>query len=104
FELALECGKLEGAPETAKDMNKEECWSKLALEAGQDDITIGSPIANRNHQQIETLIGFFVNTLAVRIDLSEDSTVCQLLELVRNTALDAQAHQIRTFRSSKFSK
>jgi non-ribosomal peptide synthetase component F len=61
--------------------------------SGQDDIVIGSPSANRNHHQIESLIGFFINTLALRIDLSGDPTVRQLLERVRETALDAQNHQ-----------
>ncbi|KAF9344336.1 hypothetical protein BGX34_005771, partial [Mortierella sp. NVP85] len=61
--------------------------------SGQDDILIGSPSANRNHRQIEPLIGFFVNTLALRIDLSGEPTVRQLLERVRKTSIDAQNHQ-----------
>ncbi|KAF9344738.1 hypothetical protein BGX34_005377, partial [Mortierella sp. NVP85] len=61
--------------------------------SGQADIVIGSPSANRNHHQIESLIGFFVNTLALRIDLSGDPTVRQLLERVKKTSLDAQNHQ-----------
>ena len=69
-------------------------WScVLSRLSGQDDIVIGSPTANRNHHQIESLIGFFVNTLALRIDLSGDPTVRQLLERVRQTSLDAQNHQ-----------
>ncbi|KAG0341418.1 hypothetical protein BG004_006037, partial [Podila humilis] len=45
-------------------------WSAvLARLSGQDDIVIGSPSANRNHPQVEQLIGFFVSTLALRIDL-----------------------------------
>ncbi|KAK3805290.1 MAG: hypothetical protein J3Q66DRAFT_423006 [Benniella sp.] len=69
-------------------------WScVLSRMSGQDDIVIGSPSANRNHHQIESLIGFFVNTLALRIDLSGDPTVRQLLERVRKTSLDAQNHQ-----------
>ncbi|KAK3823597.1 MAG: Non-ribosomal peptide synthetase module [Benniella sp.] len=69
-------------------------WScVLSRMSGQDDIVIGSPSANRNHHQIESLIGLFVNTLAVRIDLSGDPTLRQLLERVRKTSLDAQNHQ-----------
>ncbi|KAK3827397.1 MAG: syringopeptin synthetase C [Benniella sp.] len=69
-------------------------WScVLSRLSGQDDIVIGSPSANRNHHQIETLIGFFINTLALRIDLSGDPTVRQLLERVQKTSLDAQNHQ-----------
>ena len=41
---------------------------------GQDDIAVGSPIANRNRAEIEGLIGFFVNTLVMRTDLSGDPT------------------------------
>ncbi|KAF9997036.1 hypothetical protein BGZ65_007383, partial [Modicella reniformis] len=69
-------------------------WSAvLSRLSGQDDIIIGSPTANRNNHQIESLIGLFVNTLALRVDLSGDPSVSQLLERVRNTALDAQEHQ-----------
>jgi len=69
-------------------------WScVLSRMSGQDDIVIGSPTANRNHHQIEPLIGFFVNTLALRIDASGEPTVRQLLERVRKTSLDAQNHQ-----------
>jgi len=69
-------------------------WScVLSRMSGQDDIVIGSPTANRNHHQIESLIGFFVNTLALRIDASGDPTVRDLLERVRRTSLDAQNHQ-----------
>ncbi|WXK35240.1 amino acid adenylation domain-containing protein (plasmid) [Mycetohabitans rhizoxinica] len=69
-------------------------WSAvLARLSGQDDLVIGTPSANRNHYQIEPLIGFFVNTLALRVDLSGEPSVTQLLERVRRTTLDAQAHQ-----------
>ncbi|KAK3807015.1 MAG: amino acid adenylation domain protein, partial [Benniella sp.] len=69
-------------------------WScVLSRMSGQDDIVIGSPTANRNHLQIESLIGLFINTLALRIDLSGEPTVRQLLERVRKTSLDAQNHQ-----------
>ncbi|KAF9345729.1 hypothetical protein BGX34_004530, partial [Mortierella sp. NVP85] len=69
-------------------------WScVLSRMSGQNDIVIGSPSANRSHHQIESLIGLFVNTLALRIDISGDPTVRQLLERVRQTSLDAQNHQ-----------
>ncbi|KAF9950728.1 hypothetical protein BGZ72_007664, partial [Mortierella alpina] len=69
-------------------------WSAvLSRLSGQEDIVIGTPSANRSHQQVEQLIGFFVNTLALRIDLSGEPNVEQLLERVRETTVSAQAHQ-----------
>ena len=60
---------------------------------GQDDIIVGSPIANRPRAETEKLIGFFLNNLALRTDLSGDPSFRELLWRVRNTALDAYAHQ-----------
>ncbi|HKS73594.1 MAG TPA: amino acid adenylation domain-containing protein [Terriglobales bacterium] len=65
----------------------------LARYTGQDDIILGSPIANRNRSEIENLIGFFVNTLLLRTDLSGDPTFRELLNRVREVALGAYAHQ-----------
>ncbi|KAF9977670.1 hypothetical protein BGZ65_007304, partial [Modicella reniformis] len=68
-------------------------WSVvLSRLSGQDDIIIGSPTANRNHHQLEPLLGFFVNTLALRIDLSGELTIRQLFERVRSCTIGAQAH------------
>ncbi len=61
--------------------------------SGQDDITIGTPIANRTRLEFERLIGFFANTLVLRTDLSGNPTFRELLQRVRTTALDAYAHQ-----------
>ena len=60
---------------------------------GQEDIIVGSPIAGRDRLEIEGLIGFFVNTLALRTDLSGNPTFRDLLDRVRQTAKDAYAHQ-----------
>ena len=65
----------------------------LGKYTGQDDLVIGTPVANRNHAETEKLIGFFVNTLALRGDLSGDPTFTELLSRVRTTALAAYAHQ-----------
>ncbi|MCP3478013.1 non-ribosomal peptide synthase/polyketide synthase (plasmid) [Bradyrhizobium sp. CCGUVB1N3] len=65
----------------------------LSRLSGQDDIVIGVPSANRGRGEIEELIGFFVNTLALRLDLSGEPSVLQLLERTRRTALAAQEHQ-----------
>ncbi|WP_345144491.1 amino acid adenylation domain-containing protein, partial [Dactylosporangium darangshiense] len=61
--------------------------------SGQDDIVVGTPIANRNRAEIEGLIGFFVNTLVLRTDLSGDPTFVELLDRVRSRTLAAYAHQ-----------
>ncbi|WP_345144811.1 amino acid adenylation domain-containing protein, partial [Dactylosporangium darangshiense] len=65
----------------------------LSRHTGQDDIVVGTPIANRNRAEIEGLIGFFVNTLVLRADLSGDPTFAELLGRVRARTLDAYAHQ-----------
>ena len=60
---------------------------------GQDDFVLGSPIAGRNRGEVEELIGFFVNTLALRTDLSGDPTFLEVLQRVRDVALKAYEHQ-----------
>ncbi len=61
--------------------------------SGQDDIVVGSLIANRNRVELEGLIGFFVNTLALRTDLSGDPSFQDLLIRVREVTLGAYEHQ-----------
>jgi len=60
---------------------------------GLEDITVGTPIANRQRHDLENLIGFFTNTLAIRTDLSGNPAFRDLLKMVRETLLDAYAHQ-----------
>ena len=58
-----------------------------------DDIIVGVPIAGRNRLEVENLIGIFINTLALRADLSGNPSFQQLLGRVRTTAIEAYAHQ-----------
>ncbi len=60
---------------------------------GQDDLAVGSPIANRGRREVEGLIGCFINTLVLRGDLSGRPTVRELLARARTVALGAYAHQ-----------
>ncbi|HEX6096257.1 MAG TPA: non-ribosomal peptide synthase/polyketide synthase [Thermoanaerobaculia bacterium] len=65
----------------------------LSRLSGQQDIVIGTPVANRQRQELESLIGFFVNMLAVRLRLDEKPSVASLLAQVKETTLAAFAHQ-----------
>lgn len=74
----------------------------LRVYTGQNDIVIGSPVANRHYSQIEDLIGFFVNTLALRVNLDDESTggnpssTCTLQDFIKfvgNEVIEAQLHQ-----------
>ena len=69
-------------------------WAALlARLSGQQDVVIGTPTANRGRTEIENLIGFSVNTLALRIDLSGSPSVGQLLAQVKEAIVAAQQHQ-----------
>ena len=60
---------------------------------GQDDLCIGTLVANRQRQEVEGLIGHFVNTVLLRTDLSGNPTFREVLQRVRETTLAAYAHQ-----------
>ena len=59
----------------------------------QDDLVVGTPVANRNRLEIEGLIGFFVNALVLRTDLSGNPSFRELVRRVRKVCVDAYAHQ-----------
>ncbi|MGH2506015.1 MAG: condensation domain-containing protein, partial [Ktedonobacteraceae bacterium] len=65
----------------------------LHLYTGEDDIVVGTDVANRNRIETEKLIGFFSNQLVLRTDLSQNPTFLGLLSRVREMLLDAYAHQ-----------
>jgi amino acid adenylation domain-containing protein len=65
----------------------------LSRYTGQTDIVVGTPVANRTRSEVEGLIGFFVNSLVMRTDLSDNPTFRELLYRVREVAVGAYAHQ-----------
>ena len=65
----------------------------LSRYSRQEDLCIGSPIANRTHSQTEGLIGFFVNTLVMRQQIKLEPSFIEFLQQTRQTCLDAYAHQ-----------
>ncbi|MBV9792198.1 MAG: amino acid adenylation domain-containing protein [Chloroflexi bacterium] len=65
----------------------------LSRYSGQDDIAVGTPIANRTRGEVESLIGYFINTLVLRTDLTGAANFREALQRVRTTALGAYAHQ-----------
>ena len=69
-------------------------WSVLMGRlSGQDDVVIGTPVANRRRSELEGLVGFFVNTLGLRTRLEPQQTVAGLLQQVKDTTLAAYEHQ-----------
>ena len=69
----------------------------LSRWSNQQDICIGTPIANRTQAELEGMIGFFVNTLALRSDLSENLSFKDFLNAVKQTTLEAYDHQLAPF-------
>jgi amino acid adenylation domain-containing protein len=65
----------------------------LARYTGRTDIAVGTPVAGRSRQETEDVIGFFINNLVMRTDLSGDPSFVDVIGRVRRTALDAFAHQ-----------
>ena len=69
-------------------------WGGLLTRlSGQEEVVIGTPVANRTRPEIEGLIGFFVNTLALRIEVGRSATVEELMESVKRKTLEAQENQ-----------
>jgi amino acid adenylation domain-containing protein len=69
-------------------------WAALLSRlSSQDEVVIGTAVANRTHTELEALIGFFVNTQALRIDASGSPTTAELLRRVKGQILGAQNHQ-----------
>ena len=60
---------------------------------GQPDICVGTPIAGRQHRDLEGLVGFFVNMLALRTEVRGETSFVELLRAVKATTLEAYEHQ-----------
>ena len=70
------------------------CYAALlSRDTGHDDLVIGTPIANRTRRELESVIGFFVNTLALRVDCSQNPAFTELVRRVRTVALEAYDDQ-----------
>jgi non-ribosomal peptide synthetase component F len=67
--------------------------SLMSRLTGQEDVAVGSPIANRTRREVEELVGFFVNSLVMRTDVSGDPTYREVLARVKAGSVEAQAHQ-----------
>jgi amino acid adenylation domain-containing protein len=65
----------------------------LSRWAGQEDVAIGTPIANRSRTELNGIVGLFVNTLVIRLAAGDDPSVRQFLARVRDVCLNAYAHQ-----------
>ena len=93
-DLANGIKRLSQSRRTTAFMTVLAAWAAvLSRLSGQSDLVIGTPTANRNRREIEGLVGFFVNMLALRVDLSGEPDVAALLSRVRDAALAAQDHQ-----------
>ena len=73
------------------------CQVLFARWSNQDDIAIGSVVSGRNRPELHNLVGFFVNTVVLRSTVDENSTFGEFLAVVRDTALDAVAHDEAPF-------
>lgn len=72
-------------------------WLLLAKQSGEDDIAVGSPVANREHPQTADLVGFFANTIVLRGLIDNNSSIHELLAQTKATVLAAQQHQSAPF-------
>ncbi len=98
FDLSKEIA--EKAKETAKNKGVTlnsfllSCFNILLSKySGQNDIVVGVPVANRHYREIENIIGFFVNSLAIRANIVHDNSVKILLHELDNTMIEAQQYQ-----------
>lgn len=65
----------------------------LYKDTGQEDLVIGSPVAGRNRKELEPIIGFFLNTIAIRAKIKQNLTITSVIEMVKTLTVDALANQ-----------
>lgn len=97
--MMLDMPAREGLSNAARSQDTTLFVATLALFAtvlsrysGQDDVVIGTPFAGRNRTELESMVGYFINPLALRVDLSGDPTFEELLARTRDTTLEAFQH------------
>ncbi|MFG2298919.1 amino acid adenylation domain-containing protein [Streptomyces sp. NPDC048603] len=96
--LTADLAGLGGRADTTPYMTVMSAFqAALAFHSGQDDIAIGTVVANRERPETEQLVGFFVNTLVIRTDLAGDPTPAELLARTRDSVLGALSHQTLPF-------
>ncbi|MEM9293489.1 MAG: amino acid adenylation domain-containing protein [Acidobacteriota bacterium] len=95
-DLRLEAGLVEGIQRRGRDegislfMSLLAAWvGTLGRWGGVQDLTVGAPVAGRDRREVESVVGFFVNTVALRFDLSGDPTLEDLQRQARQVVLDA---------------
>ncbi len=94
LELTRALKSLSRRHELTLAMTLQVAWAiLLARLSGQNDVVIGMPVTNRPRSELEGLVGFFVNTVAVRMCMDDDPGVAQLLRRSKGTLLDAYSHQ-----------
>jgi amino acid adenylation domain-containing protein len=92
--LMLELERLSRAHDVTLSMTLTAAFALLLGRlSGQEEVVVGTPVANRTQLETEALIGFFANTLALRINLRGDLDLASFLREVRDVALEAYAHQ-----------
>ncbi|MBV9648507.1 MAG: amino acid adenylation domain-containing protein, partial [Pseudonocardiales bacterium] len=93
-EVAVRLGELARAQDTTLfTVLVAACQVLFARWSGQEDIAVGTVVSGRNRPELERLVGFFVNTLVLRTPLDQDQSFTAFLGAVRQTVLDAFAHQ-----------
>ena len=99
--MALDAGLVKGLRELSRRQGTTLYMTLLSGFAallyqytGQDDVVVGSVIANRDRGEVEKLIGFFANTLVLRLNIAGEPSFRELVGRVRETCLGAYAHQL----------